>query len=205
MQTRMTWALLSGAALALGASGATAQDVDDIVDGLDASAREYEEYQEQQENASGDELDDFFGESVQSACAQEDRECRDLNLDLISDGGDFVPTTKVSLAVRFLYDSAEVAEDSVPVLARLCTAVQERPDFDVTLEAHTDAKGTKAYNMNLSSRRADALRSYLIGTCDVAESRIRVRPLGEEMLDQNYGDYAPEQRRVLVYAQPRGA
>ncbi|MEO1043588.1 MAG: OmpA family protein [Pseudomonadota bacterium] len=205
MQKRMTWALLSAGALALTAPGVMAQDVSDIVEGLDASAREYEEFQESQESGSGDALDDFFGESVQSACAQEDRECRDLNLDLISDGGDFVPTTKVSLAVRFLYDSAQVADDSVPVLARLCTAVQERPDFDVTLEAHTDAKGTKAYNMNLSSRRADALRTYLVGTCDVAESRIRIRPLGEEQLDRNYGDYAPEQRRVLVYAQPRGA
>lgn len=201
MQTRMAWALMSGTALALCATAATAQDqdaVDDIVEVFDANAEEYRELQE----SSGD-LGAFDQPAI-AACAEEGRECRDLNLDLI-EGGNFVPSTKVSLAIRFVYDSAEVAEDSVPVLATLCAAVQERPDFDVTLEAHTDAKGTDAYNLSLSTRRAQTLRSYLIGTCAVTEDRIRTRPLGERMLDRNYGDYAPEQRRVLVYAQPREA
>lgn len=201
MQTRMAWALMSGTALALCATAATAQDqdaVDDIVEVFDANAEEYRELQE----SSGD-LGAFDQPAI-AACAEEGRECRDLNLDLI-EGGNFVPSTKVSLAIRFVYDSAEVAEDSVPVLATLCAAVQERPDFDVTLEAHTDAKGTDAYNLSLSTRRAQTLRSYLISTCAVTEDRIRTRPLGERMLDRNYDDYAPEQRRVLVYAQPREA
>ncbi|MEO1658081.1 MAG: OmpA family protein [Pseudomonadota bacterium] len=202
MQKRTAWALVSGTALALVASGASAQDqdaVNDIVEVFDANAEEYRELQE----SSGGDLDAFDQPAI-AACAEEGRECRDLNLDLI-EGGDFVPSTKVSLAIRFVYDSAEVAEDSVPVLATLCAAVQERPDFDVTLEAHTDAKGTDAYNMSLSTRRADTLRDYLVGTCSVTEDRIKTRPLGERMLDRNYGDYAPEQRRVLVYAQPREA
>ena len=199
MQRRMAWALVSGVAVAMSAATAQDQDaVDDILEVFDANAEEYQNYQD----TSGDL--GAFDEPVSAACAEEGRECRDLNLDLI-EGSDFVPSTKISLAVRFLYDSAEVAEDSVPVLATLCTAVQERPNLDVTLEAHTDAKGTDAYNMNLSSRRADTLRQYLVGTCDVTADRIKTRPLGERALDRNYGDYAPEQRRVLVYAQPRDA
>jgi OOP family OmpA-OmpF porin len=46
-------------------------------------------------------------------------------------------------------------------------------DFDViTVTGHTDRIGSHAYNLKLSTRRAETIQSYLVGHAGIAESKI---------------------------------
>ena len=48
------------------------------------------------------------------------------------------------------------------------------------LARHTDDVGSEAYNMDLSKRRAESARRYLISHYDVDPSRLEARGYGEE-------------------------
>jgi hypothetical protein len=48
------------------------------------------------------------------------------------------------------------------VLDRLVTLLRGYPDSDITIEGHTDTLGSDGYNYNLSQRRADSIKMYLI-------------------------------------------
>lgn len=63
--------------------------------------------------------------------------------------------------VLFDFDKSEIRADARPVLARLGEALQAMTDTPVTIIGHTDAKGTEAYNQELSERRASSVRSWL--------------------------------------------
>ena len=39
--------------------------------------------------------------------------------------------------------------------------LKDNPSVKVTIEGHTDSKGTDAYNQKLSERRANAVKNYL--------------------------------------------
>jgi OmpA-OmpF porin, OOP family len=48
------------------------------------------------------------------------------------------------------------------VLQRLLTVLSGYPDSDITIEGHTDTLGADGYNHNLSQRRADSVKLWLI-------------------------------------------
>ena len=50
---------------------------------------------------------------------------------------------------------------------------------DVTLEGHTDNVGGMAYNQDLSQRRADAVKNYLVEKFGIDSNRIKTVGYGE--------------------------
>jgi len=64
--------------------------------------------------------------------------------------------------VNFEVNSAVLTADSQPVLDTVADGLVKHPHLKVELQGHTDSTGTKAYNMVLSGKRADAVRSYLL-------------------------------------------
>jgi outer membrane protein OmpA-like peptidoglycan-associated protein len=64
-------------------------------------------------------------------------------------------------AALFVNGRAELRPTST-VLERLVTALRGYPDSDITIEGHTDTLGSEGYNYNLSQRRADSIKAYLI-------------------------------------------
>lgn len=77
--------------------------------------------------------------------------------------------------VLFSFDSAEIHEigrqllDEVVEISALC------PDVAIMVTGHTDSVGDKAYNIDLSERRADAVVAYLVQQGLDAE---RLTPVG---------------------------
>ena len=52
---------------------------------------------------------------------------------------------------------------SFPILDGVVDIFKANPDIrKVRIEGHTDSKGADAYNMELSQRRADAVKEYLM-------------------------------------------
>ena len=70
------------------------------------------------------------------------------------------------------------------------TVLHSEPDVSIVVEGHTDAKGSDAYNMKLSERRAKAVEAYLVQKHQIAVSRIhavgkgKTEPLTANPFDQ---------------------
>ena len=64
--------------------------------------------------------------------------------------------------VNFEFDSARLTGESYESLDRVARSLKEWPEVRVEIGGHTDDTGTDEYNMELSQRRADAVRDYLM-------------------------------------------
>jgi outer membrane protein OmpA-like peptidoglycan-associated protein len=76
-----------------------------------------------------------------------------------------VTDTKIELKQKIFFetDKAVIMARSFSLLSEIANVLQTRPAMHVRIEGHTDARGTKKYNMTLSQARADAVRLYLAG------------------------------------------
>ena len=83
--------------------------------------------------------------------------------------------------VHFTFDSAELAEGSNDALVAFAGLLVANPDINVAVEGHTDSVGEPAYNLALSLRRAETVRSALTGAGLDAE-RVDVVAFGEGAL-----------------------
>ena len=63
--------------------------------------------------------------------------------------------------VNFEYDSAALTPESNKVLDEVATQLRTAPELIVEVGGHASAEGEVAYNMDLSVRRASAVRDYL--------------------------------------------
>lgn len=81
--------------------------------------------------------------------------------------------------VLFEVDRAAIKPGATRALDQLSRVLADDPDAHITIEGHTDSTGSRDYNLDLSKRRADVVRAYLV-THGVDPSRITVRGLGQE-------------------------
>lgn len=65
-------------------------------------------------------------------------------------------------------------------LDRLAEFLKEYPNRDVQIQGHTDSTGDESYNMQLSQRRADAVKEYLVSQ-GIQPNRIRTTGRGESV------------------------
>lgn len=77
------------------------------------------------------------------------------------------------------------------------------PEAQIVVEGHTDGKGSEGYNLELSTRRAQAVRDYLVSQ-GIAESRIRSAGLGfsRPVADNKSAEGRANNRRVEIVVQP---
>ncbi|MGE5175551.1 MAG: OmpA family protein [Hyphomicrobiales bacterium] len=80
--------------------------------------------------------------------------------------------------VNFVTDSAELTHESRATLDRVAASLRDWPEVDVEVGGHTDSVADAKYNMDLSQRRAEAVRQYLIDK-GVAPSRLTAKGYGE--------------------------
>ena len=64
--------------------------------------------------------------------------------------------------VNFKSGSANLLRNSFPILDRAVEILQKYPELRIEIEGHTDSRGKADYNRDLSQRRAEAVRAYLI-------------------------------------------
>ena len=87
--------------------------------------------------------------------------------------------SKIALRnVFFDTGKSEVKIDSYPELDRLIQLMLDVPTLKIELSGHTDNVGNNEYNLNLSQRRADAVRVYLTSK-GVDKSRVLAVGYGE--------------------------
>ncbi|MBM3750532.1 MAG: peptidoglycan-associated lipoprotein Pal [Acidimicrobiia bacterium] len=81
--------------------------------------------------------------------------------------------------VFFGLDSDTVDADGQRVLAANAAVLKQYPSWAVTIEGHSDERGTAEYNLALGERRALAVKSYLL-SLGIAADRIRTVSYGKE-------------------------
>jgi outer membrane protein OmpA-like peptidoglycan-associated protein len=81
--------------------------------------------------------------------------------------------------VLFEVDRAAIKPGATRALDQLADALRSDPNASITIEGHTDSTGTPEYNMDLSTRRADSVRAYLV-TRNVDPAKITSRGLGQD-------------------------
>jgi outer membrane protein OmpA-like peptidoglycan-associated protein len=64
--------------------------------------------------------------------------------------------------VQFETAKADIKPVSFPILDRIVTIMKENPKFDLDIIGHTDNAGNPQSNLDLSDRRAHAVRTYLM-------------------------------------------
>lgn len=78
-------------------------------------------------------------------------------------------------------DRSEIRPDAIPVLDEIAEIMRKNPEISVISASHTDSRATESYNRDLSLRRGEEARSYLISR-GIAGSRIEVKYYGKSRL-----------------------
>ncbi|MGZ9197318.1 MAG: OmpA family protein, partial [Candidatus Deferrimicrobiaceae bacterium] len=83
---------------------------------------------------------------------------------------------RLILHVNFDFDKSNIRKEDIQDLEKTVAFVKKYPDSKVSLEGHTDSRGSDKYNLKLSQRRADAVKKYLV---DKGEKADRITAVGK--------------------------
>ncbi|MDY7228840.1 OmpA family protein [Hyalangium rubrum] len=89
---------------------------------------------------------------------------------------------RIEIKDKVFFDSGKstIQRRSFKLLDQVAKVIIEHPELEkVWIEGHTDETGTLDFNRDLSQRRADAVRTYLIRK-GVAPARLEARGLGKD-------------------------
>ena len=138
---------------------------------------------------------------------------RDTDRDGVLDGSDLCPDTApgkevdetgcekrapiVLRGVNFELNSDRLTEDSQGILNVVAESLRAHPKLRLEVAGHTDSLGRAEFNMDLSQRRAESVRRYLVEQ-GVAPGNLTARGYGEEMpvADNSTREGRAENRRV---------
>ena len=103
----------------------------------------------------------------------------------------------LSLPVRFAFDSADILPAARAQLDALAEGIKLlAPESIVTIEGHTDAVGSDAYNLELSRVRAHAVRDYLVQRHGIDAARLKTVAYGKSRPIEGSDPNAAVNRRV---------
>lgn len=80
--------------------------------------------------------------------------------------------------ILFDYDKATLQKESLEQLEHVVTLLQDNPDLTLEVQGHTDDQGSDDYNLDLSQRRAETVRSFLL-LFGIDEGRLTAKGHGE--------------------------
>jgi len=107
---------------------------------------------------------------------------------------------KIDLEINFDYNSANISSKSLPSVQALGRALSN-PDLKGStfiVAGHTDAAGGDAYNQDLSERRADSIKQYLVDKFGIAGTDLVTVGYGKTKLKDPAHPLAEVNRRVQV-------
>jgi outer membrane protein OmpA-like peptidoglycan-associated protein len=106
----------------------------------------------------------------------------------------------IDLEIFFDYKSAEVTAKAVAVLSPLGRALSDPrlADDSFLIAGHTDAKGGADYNLELSQRRAESVRQFLIANFNVDAKKLIAKGYAFQHLRNPKDPLAAVNRRVQI-------
>lgn len=96
-----------------------------------------------------------------------------------------IGTVIVLEGINFASGSAEISAGSEAILEKALRSMKDNPEIIVEISGHTDSRGTRAMNMNLSKNRAESVKSWLVNN-GIDASRIETEGYGpDKPIDSN--------------------
>jgi OmpA-OmpF porin, OOP family len=80
--------------------------------------------------------------------------------------------------IYFDTGSDQIRPESAPTLKEIAAMLTDHAELRLGIEGHTDNVGAAAANLDLSKRRAAAVKAYLVGTLHVDAARLEATGLG---------------------------
>ncbi len=82
-------------------------------------------------------------------------------------------------SIYFTFNSDAIRPESEPTLKEIADVLKRHADWKLGVNGHTDAIGNDAYNLDLSKRRAAAVRTALVARYAIAAARLSTAGLGK--------------------------
>ena len=107
---------------------------------------------------------------------------------------------KIDLEINFEYNSADISAKSLPSVQALGRALSnaDLKGSTFVVAGHTDAAGGEGYNQDLSERRADSIKRYLVDKYGIAGADLVTVGYGKSKLKDPSQPMAEANRRVQV-------
>ena len=107
----------------------------------------------------------------------------DLNLDPLSI--DMIINELLGLkSIYYDFDKADLRQDAIIELDKVVTFMNKHAKIEIELGSHTDCRGPKIYNLDLSNRRALSAANYIKARIS-SPDRISYKGYGETMMKVN--------------------
>jgi OOP family OmpA-OmpF porin len=84
----------------------------------------------------------------------------------------------VTHGILFDTGSDRLRPESAPVIQAIARGLETNPNLRLLIEGHTDSVGIAAHNLELSKRRAEAVKAVLVSQFNVDASRLTTNGLG---------------------------
>ena len=111
----------------------------------------------------------------------------------------FKTSPSKSVFVFFDFNSAKLKPSMLAVIDRLIDLIKQNKNYSIEIKGYTDDIGKDDYNLNLSQKRADALKEYLLQN-NISNSIVAIG-FGKSNPKYNNSDASlkSKNRRVDVY------
>ncbi len=140
-----------------------------------------------------------------SACKQrfDDRiaELADTSFEkVLKEQGELPAVDTTSYMVFFLWGQTEISTEGAAVIDGVAAQLAGTDGYEVVLNGHSDLSGDAKYNLQLSKRRAEAVRARL-ASAGVKDEAIKVFAFGESdpLIKTKDGVKEPQNRRVEIF------
>lgn len=102
--------------------------------------------------------------------------------------------------VEFLTGSAQLTPKGQATLDKVASILTQVPDLPVGISGHTDNRGLRPMNIDLSQRRANSVRDYLVQK-GVAAARLTTEGLGpDKPVDTNDTEEGRQRNRRIEFS-----
>jgi len=100
--------------------------------------------------------------------------------------------------IMFDLDSDEIRPESTPTLEEIGSMLEQHAELRIAIEGHTDSQGDEDHNLDLSRRRAESVRQFLVDEYGIDMSRLEAQGFGEAMpvADNDTPEGRQQNRRV---------
>ncbi len=100
--------------------------------------------------------------------------------------------------INFESAKAVIKKDSFVLLSNLATVIRDCPGYKIEIAGYTDSDGKEDYNLMLSAKRADAVKSYLVEHENIDSDTLEARGYGEAnpIADNSTEDGKSKNRRI---------
>ncbi len=92
---------------------------------------------------------------------------------------EFIPGQKrIFEEITFASGQYSIPKDAEPILTKIYNTLKNNPDIELEIRGYTDSMGKAASNLNLSQKRADSVKAYLVNK-GIAFGRLKAIGYGE--------------------------